>query len=406
MMLWHQFLFRSRAALRSNEHRYYVVSAATSGSVLGGGASCCNQYHTVGRITYCEEYEQTTEPPPPSSSSTKKAQHSTTATTTTTASPNSTEKPIHRFPFSRRLTSFDGFGSRQSPSSLGSSSRVRDAEKRGVPTHTSGDDDDDDDDHEENVSETGKIAKRTVDSSRYYNSQEEEQRPIRKRNYTKQVTLKRMMTQTARELDHASLMPPPRHLNEQQLLYNSTLSSLLRKRLMERKRKTTEPPLIPLEKVGCYSCHGIEPHQREVIVNRPIELFSGLDQAIIATTSRKINQDRGHVTFPYASDAKSALFATYDGHGERGEMVAEFAMNSIRDRLYRHPEYETNLLKAVRDIFVGLDNDILHRKDMEVNSSRFRTFELSSVEQIMDCFRYYPNTFVCHAYLHGMLRSS
>eukprot|EP00978_Attheya_sp_CCMP212_P021413 scaffold62459_cov51-Attheya_sp.AAC.2 len=161
-MMWHQFWFRSRAALRSHERRYCVVSAATSGSVLGGGASCCNQDHTVGRITYCEE--QTTEPPPPSSSSsTQKAQHSTKTTpTTTTTSPNSTEKPIHRFPFSRRLTSFDGFGSRQSPPVIGSS-RVRDAEKRGVPTQTGGDDDDDGD--EDDISETGKIAKRTVDSS-------------------------------------------------------------------------------------------------------------------------------------------------------------------------------------------------------------------------------------------------
>ncbi|KAH8056941.1 hypothetical protein SO694_00055295 [Aureococcus anophagefferens] len=52
----------------------------------------------------------------------------------------------------------------------------------------------------------------------------------------------------------------------------------------------------------------------------------------VAGGRAKVNQDRGCVVQPYGGDRKCALFAVFDGHGSRGEVVAQFCMNFVKER--------------------------------------------------------------------------
>ena len=51
--------------------------------------------------------------------------------------------------------------------------------------------------------------------------------------------------------------------------------------------------------------------------------------AINNTSIAKINQDRGGIIYPYANSHNMALFAVYDGHGEGGELVSQFALGEV-----------------------------------------------------------------------------
>lgn len=118
------------------------------------------------------------------------------------------------------------------------------------------------------------------------------------------------------------------------------------------------------ENVGAFSCHGIEPHP--YIVDGGSSLFADLtDATLITILTRKINQDRGHVTYPYGGCERTVLFAAYDGHGERGELVAQYAMYEIQSRLHRHPDYERDIEKAIHETFVAVDTDISRRRIMQ-----------------------------------------
>eukprot|EP00966_Prymnesium_polylepis_P027768 641852-Prymnesium_polylepis.1 len=54
---------------------------------------------------------------------------------------------------------------------------------------------------------------------------------------------------------------------------------------------------IPETVLGTFSCHGVEPGNRQ------------------GETHAKINQDRGGVTYPYGPNQDCALFCVFDGHG-------------------------------------------------------------------------------------------
>ena len=73
------------------------------------------------------------------------------------------------------------------------------------------------------------------------------------------------------------------------------------------------------------------------------------------TTAAKINQDRGGVAYPYGNSPHTALFAVYDGHGQGGELVSQFALHEIQRRLEKHPDFGTNLDKAFKDTFCAVD---------------------------------------------------
>jgi len=94
---------------------------------------------------------------------------------------------------------------------------------------------------------------------------------------------------------------------------------------------------FPLDVVGTYSCHGIEP--------------SWEDEGY----SAKINQDRGTVCHPYADCEMAALFAVFDGHGEKGDKVSHFVMTEVQRRLEKHPEISTNPPHAFKETFVEVN---------------------------------------------------
>lgn len=146
-------------------------------------------------------------------------------------------------------------------------------------------------------------------------------------------------------------------------------------------------PLFPSHQVGTYSCHGIEPHP--VIVYEPAEydtditLFLrkmlgaepplGRTRARISTISKKkINQDRAHVCiYPDVSvdgNGHSALFGTYDGHGEKGELLAEYTMNAIYEKLYLHPSYMgthdgmQDIERAFQEVLCEIDQEVKNKQ--------------------------------------------
>ncbi len=51
-------------------------------------------------------------------------------------------------------------------------------------------------------------------------------------------------------------------------------------------------------------------------------------------TREKINQDRGCVVYPFQTVAAAghSLFLVLDGHGEQGDLVAEFVMKQVRNK--------------------------------------------------------------------------
>ena len=81
--------------------------------------------------------------------------------------------------------------------------------------------------------------------------------------------------------------------------------------------------------------------------------------------SAKINQDRGGITYPYANSDRTALFAVYDGHGQGGELVSQFALHEIQRRLEKHALFQTNLEMAMRETFLTVDEGLKHEPIIE-----------------------------------------
>jgi len=156
--------------------------------------------------------------------------------------------------------------------------------------------------------------------------------------------------------------------------------------------------LLPfsVESVGTYSCHGVEPGIRQ------------------GETSAKINQDRGCVCFPFGSDSATktmALMCVFDGHGAspqplctacvtrasrctvalrafclctaghplptrprvfsgpagaQGDKVSHYVMNEVQKKLEDHPTLESNPEKAMKDVFIDVDNAL--RKDPSIDA--------------------------------------
>lgn len=84
-----------------------------------------------------------------------------------------------------------------------------------------------------------------------------------------------------------------------------------------------EPP-FPLNVLGTFSCHGIEPAQ-----DAPGGAEEGDEDDEFNGIHQKTNQDRGCVVYPYNNSTKEGLFMVLDGHGEQGDRVSEFAMRNV-----------------------------------------------------------------------------
>jgi serine/threonine protein phosphatase PrpC len=141
---------------------------------------------------------------------------------------------------------------------------------------------------------------------------------------------------------------------------------------------------FPKDVVGTFSCHGIEPlygdyydEDAEDVVAHSTSSPSSqvkedhLDDEVVSQGAKatpvaeKINQDRGGVAYPYANSWSTALFATYDGHGEMGELVSHYAMTAIQKRLECHPDFDSNIEKALRETFVQVDEDLEEQEHIE-----------------------------------------
>jgi len=119
-------------------------------------------------------------------------------------------------------------------------------------------------------------------------------------------------------------------------------------------------------------------------------------------TTSKINQDRGGITYPYANSTNMALFSVYDGHGERGELVSQFALGEVgrlleerlvsldskgkggkgrlkgiaedneeesdqdnTTKLQQQQEEEEYIITSIKQVFNQIDNDLLNEEDIE-----------------------------------------
>ena len=110
--------------------------------------------------------------------------------------------------------------------------------------------------------------------------------------------------------------------------------------------ENSKGPPFPDETLGTYSHHGIEPKYYG-------EGFTS-----------KINQDRGCVAHPYVDSETQSLFCVFDGHGERGEDVSEFVLESIVQNLERDPELSTQPERALTKAFLQADDD-LEKSDID-----------------------------------------
>ena len=128
----------------------------------------------------------------------------------------------------------------------------------------------------------------------------------------------------------------------------------------ESEKEDDDQLPFPRNVVGTYSCHGIEP------VYESDEWHFTNDSENTLTATAKINQDRGGIAFPYANCPKTAVFAAYDGHGEGGEFVAQFALHEIPNRLEQHEDFKKgNIEQAFKDVFISVNADLELEQDIE-----------------------------------------
>eukprot|EP00316_Scyphosphaera_apsteinii_P008375 CAMPEP_0119310726 /NCGR_PEP_ID=MMETSP1333-20130426/19888_1 /TAXON_ID=418940 /ORGANISM="Scyphosphaera apsteinii, Strain RCC1455" /LENGTH=454 /DNA_ID=CAMNT_0007314961 /DNA_START=94 /DNA_END=1458 /DNA_ORIENTATION=+ len=74
----------------------------------------------------------------------------------------------------------------------------------------------------------------------------------------------------------------------------------------------------------------------------------------------KINQDRGVVVWPFNGSYNEALLCVFDGHGAKGEIVAEHCVQSIPERLQRDPEKLRTQPEAVlSQVVIEIDHELL-----------------------------------------------
>ena len=155
------------------------------------------------------------------------------------------------------------------------------------------------------------------------------------------------------------------------------------KRRMTRTHADDERKLpFPRNVVGLYSCHGIEPIYEHDFVEHEDDDDDDEDEAWLndipseqgtnvlrrqpkVTTSAKINQDRGGIAFPYGNTPKTALFAVYDGHGQGGELVSQYSLYHVTQKLKRHPNFTNDLEKAFKETFITVDEELLNEPTIE-----------------------------------------
>lgn len=90
------------------------------------------------------------------------------------------------------------------------------------------------------------------------------------------------------------------------------------------------------ERVGACSQAGLRAYQRQLVP--------------------KTNQDRSCVCYPFGEGANDALFGMYDGHGENGHHVSEFASRQVQHFVQCHPAFPYDPAAALRHAFEHCDH--------------------------------------------------
>eukprot|EP00308_Calcidiscus_leptoporus_P008733 CAMPEP_0119376484 /NCGR_PEP_ID=MMETSP1334-20130426/40102_1 /TAXON_ID=127549 /ORGANISM="Calcidiscus leptoporus, Strain RCC1130" /LENGTH=471 /DNA_ID=CAMNT_0007395051 /DNA_START=85 /DNA_END=1500 /DNA_ORIENTATION=- len=110
----------------------------------------------------------------------------------------------------------------------------------------------------------------------------------------------------------------------------------------ERKLRRSNGLPMDDDMIGTHTRHGIMPGPR-------------------GYSAAKINQDRGVVLWPYNGSYNEALLAVFDGHGAKGERVAEFCVSKLPARL----EHDQQLLRTdpatvLSSVVIEADSEILN----------------------------------------------
>ena len=119
--------------------------------------------------------------------------------------------------------------------------------------------------------------------------------------------------------------------------------------------------ILPESHVGAFTVSGVESVPRSFLVD------GNLSSNKLVMKKSKINQDRGCIVIPYGcNDDDTALFAVYDGHGKVGHKVSQFVCDKIENKLQNHPEFYSNVSKALEETFL-IVNDELRNSPFEVS---------------------------------------
>jgi len=129
---------------------------------------------------------------------------------------------------------------------------------------------------------------------------------------------------------------------------------------------------FPTSVLGTFSCHGVEPGQRQ------------------GETHAKINQDRGNVCYPlstigdFPSLKDYALFCVFDGHGANGDKVSQYTMENVLETLAPKLHAGKSEEAALKETFVEVDNAL--KKDRTIDA------ELSGTTAVVVLFKFLDGT--------------
>mmetsp|Transcript_20689 Transcript_20689/g.50869 ORF Transcript_20689/g.50869 Transcript_20689/m.50869 type:complete len:374 (-) Transcript_20689:623-1744(-) len=134
----------------------------------------------------------------------------------------------------------------------------------------------------------------------------------------------------------------------------------------EMGTKSKEKPPFPPDKVGTFSCHGVEPGNRQ------------------GESHAKINQDRGGINFPYGPGSKYVLFMVFDGHGANGDKVSQFVVTSVSELLEKKLNEGMPEPEALTKTFLEVDGKL--KKDKAIDA------ELSGTTAVALLYKHVDDT--------------
>ena len=81
-----------------------------------------------------------------------------------------------------------------------------------------------------------------------------------------------------------------------------------------------------------------------------------------------------------------------------GEQVSQYVMTNLGKRLHKHPDFETNIQKALKDVFLGIDR--LFKRDSSIDVSSILATKdviLYLLESVTICGRFLPKNICCYS---------